>query len=383
MAVKKNHLFLIILFLAAIALPLVFSDKLAGKVSAMEKRTLAEFPRLLAEDGKLSPTFGSDLEKWIDDRVGLRVQAKSIQAFIDFKVLNTSPSKDVIVGSDGWFFYAGENNLEFAPVPRPLAQGELERIKQVQEAIQASMQKRGIKYVLVFIPSKESVYPEYMGGGFSVRDTTVDIVADYLQKNTTIPVINLKPDLLEAKKSEQVYYKNDTHWNGLGSYTGYSVIIHGLNDLGFIHSAPEAVTTSPSTHVGDLAVMMGGEDFLLPEAYDVIKKSPDHTVEITSGGDYDRLKALMDPEQVSHFSEYQNTSAEKVKLLIIGDSFFDGLRLPWLLAENFSQVDFVWTRFLKNEYVEQLKPDVVMVEMTERYITFVGTSFDPALSAAQ
>ena len=42
---NKNNVFLITVFIAAIILPLIFSDKEGGRISAMENRYLATFPK--------------------------------------------------------------------------------------------------------------------------------------------------------------------------------------------------------------------------------------------------------------------------------------------------------------------------------------------------
>ena len=128
----------------------------------------------------------------------------------------------------------------------PITQEMLENIKDSQVKIQEALNSRGIQYVIVFIPSKGSVYPEYLGGKFAVRETVIDIVTDYLRKNTTIPIINTKGDLLQAKTTRQVYFKTDTHWNGAGAYVGYSAVIDGLKQYGMIHSDPISISTSPS-----------------------------------------------------------------------------------------------------------------------------------------
>ena len=184
---KINNTLIVMVFLSAITLPLVFSDKAGGKVSVTENRYLATFPAILTADMRLVPGFTQGLESWINDNAGGRILSQKIRANIDYHIFHASPSSLVHIGEDGWFFYTGDNDLEIAMGNYPVTQEMLENIKDSQVKIQKALNSRGIQYVIVFTPSKGSVYPEYLGGKFAVRETVIDIVSDYLRKNTTIP----------------------------------------------------------------------------------------------------------------------------------------------------------------------------------------------------
>ncbi len=383
MTSNKHHFLLIIFFWAAISLPLVFSDKAGGKVSKIENRNLAVFPDILTKDMKLASGIRSGLENWINDNIGFRTQVKKLQINIDFKVFDISPNNDVVVGKDGWYFYNSGNNLELALGTYPVTQDQLIKIKENQEKIQRALNNKGIEYVIVLIPSKVSIYPEYIRGDFSVRTTAIDIVADYLQKNTTIPIINVKPIFLEAKQNERIYFKNDTHWNEKGSYIGYCSIITKLNEIGIIHSSPIAISTVPGNRIGDLTVIMGISDFVPPEPTDEIQILSPNANLIQAGIYFDNLNALIKSEGgVPAVYSYQNDKIETKKLLIYGDSFFAG-HLPGLLAENFSGVDYIWSHLVRNEMIELVKPNVVMLELTERNILLLAYDPDPNLVSTQ
>jgi len=46
------------------------------------------------------------------------------------------------------------------------------------------------------------------------------------EENPEIQLIDVRRELIEAKKNQQVYYKTDTHWNQRGAFVGYSKIIN-------------------------------------------------------------------------------------------------------------------------------------------------------------
>lgn len=72
-----------------------------------------------------------------------------------------------------------------------------------------------LNFYILSIPNKANVYPEYMPDTVVREDSTskTDLLMKYLSKNTDLNVVDAKPDLLKAKKKNQVYYKTDTHYN--------------------------------------------------------------------------------------------------------------------------------------------------------------------------
>jgi hypothetical protein len=85
--------------------------------------------------------------------------------------------------------------------------------------------------VVVIAPDKSTIYPEYMPDQIKVigSKSRLDQFVDYMHEYGQTPVIDLRPDLLEASKTEQVYYKTDTHWNLLGAHIAYAKIMSTLS----------------------------------------------------------------------------------------------------------------------------------------------------------
>jgi alginate O-acetyltransferase complex protein AlgJ len=380
MSLKINNFFIILLFLSAVTLPLVFSNKVGGEKSETENRYLATFPDIVTKDMKLSPGVKVGLENWINDNAGFRTQFQKFRTDFEYYVFHISPSNLVHIGEDGWFYYTGDNDLKIAEGDYPLTQQMLEKIKDNQVKIQNALSRSGIEYVIVFTPSKPSVYPEYLKGGkFFVKNTVIDIVSDYLRKNTTIPIINTKDNLLSAKDSGLVYFKTDSHWNESGAYVGYTAIINSLQQLGMVHSGPVKITTYPSTRKGEFSAMMGDINLLPAESYNATQIISPNAVSIQDGNYYNQMMKLTKLDKAYGYYSYQNNNAEKKKTLIYGDSYFGAWEMTQLLAENFSNLDFVWSDVLKENVVEQSKPDIVIMERTERYIFTLANDPDPSL----
>lgn len=378
---KKNSLFIVLVFLAAISLPFIFSNKHGGEISIVENRHLAIFPKIFTSEMKLAPGIRNGIESWIKDNCGFRAQLKKVQIAIDYNVFHVSSSDLVRLGREGWFYYTGGNNLEIAMGTYPLTSEMLEKIKENQVDIQQALKKKGIEYVLVLAPSKVSIYPEYLiGGNFQIRETAIDIVTEYLQKNTTIHVINTKNDLLNAKLTGDVYFKTDSHWNEAGAYVAYSSIINALNQWGIIHSTPIEINTEPSFHLGEATYLLGDLKLLPPEPFDSTLINSPSAVKNESSDDFLKIKEIIqkDDNTIKYFS-YINQDAENESALIYGDSFFGSWKMTDLFAENFRNLDFIWSDILKDDVIERVKPDLVIMERTERYIFALANDPDPDL----
>jgi hypothetical protein len=371
---RKNSIIVIILFIAVIWLPLIFSDKTGGATSETEKRQLAKFPTF-----SLSRTFASGLQNWINDNAGFRTQMQILNADISNKVLGTSSSNNVVIGKNGWYYYTGDNNISIETGGYELSKETLERIKENQVSLQNALRKKGIEYVLVLTPSKVSVYPENLPGNYNVHSTIIDEVSDYLQKNTTIPVINLKPDLLNAKQGSLVYHKTDTHWNESGAYIGYSAIINKLNLLGFINSSPAKISSISSTYKGEFSAMMGDPNLIPAESIKSTQITNPNSSIIQNGDLYNKIGELNKANDINTpYFMYENTTQNK-KALIYGDSFFGNWKIPQLFAENFSSMDFIWSDYISANIVDSVSPDILIMERTERYIYRLANIYDPKL----
>ena len=73
--------------------------------------------------------------------------------------------------------------------------------------------------------------------------------------------------------------------------------------------------------------------------------------------------------------DFANASpqADKRRVLLFGDSYahFDPTQLTGVLAETFRDVHFVWSTNVDWDHVEELRPDILICEMAERFLTRV------------
>jgi len=379
-----SKLLIIIAFLAILILPVVASDKVGGAPSPNENRYLAKFPIVVVEKYKIAPGLKNGFEAWLKDNLALREEAQRVRAYIDLRLFASSPSRLVHIGEDGWYFYTNDRNLEIGQGTHLLSNEELEAIRVNQVAIQTSLKQQGIDYVLALIPSKASVYPEFIkGGNYHVGKTLIDQVTTYLQENTNIPVINVKPELIKAKSEQDVYFRTETHWNHAGAYIGYSAIIDRLNELGMVQTQPVRISTVTATHNGEFSAMMGYPGLLPPETFAAtVIQNPQATLVNDSEKISQVKKIIADNDIVGEYFSYSNPSAEK-SALILGDSFFFTWKIPDLFAENFAEMNFIRTDLFVHEIIQTINPDIVIFERTERYIYSLANSANVKLDIPQ
>lgn len=112
---KKMKIIFILCFIIMISIPMMCVNRIQGKVSETEKRTLAQFPNFINEgDGKFNHNFPQEFNSWINDNIGFREFFGKINAKINYNLMESSPSNSVHIGKDGWLFYTNDNNIEIA-----------------------------------------------------------------------------------------------------------------------------------------------------------------------------------------------------------------------------------------------------------------------------
>ncbi|MNM92105.1 hypothetical protein D3C81_1044270 [compost metagenome] len=378
-----SNLIIVIGFLLLVFLPPLMVNRETGKISETENRFLAPFPELLNEDGKLVDGFKGGFEDWLNDNIGYRKQFVKLSSNIQYNLLHKSPSEKVQIGKDGWFFYTLDNNIEIAKGTYGINKELLENIKTTQEELQKYFDEKGIEYVLVLPTSKVSIYPEKISGGqYSVIETPVDIVSDYLRENTTIHVVDLKDQLLAEKKNRQVFFKTDTHWTEEGAYVAYRTIINDFNKSGLIDSKPVEVTLREDYRRGEFSAMMGDSELLPKEKYNATEIISQAAERVSEGEQFDRLNQMKDNLSLSNVYQYKNKTINDNKILIYGDSMFGGWNMTELLAENFSELTFAWINQgnfqnqIDKKMINDLNPDIVVLEITERYINQLGNKLN-------
>lgn len=368
---KTIEIIFTVISLALLLIPIIFFDREGGKVSATEKRKLAAPPTAAVG----TEEFKTQLTDYFNDNIGLREKMLKVRAYTMLKGMNLMPTDKVEKGKDGYYFYTPENNIDIAKGTYPLDEKMLRDIAKAQQAISDSYKAKGKSYVLVLTPSKTAIYPEYLYGDYSVRETPVDIVYSYLKENTDVTVINVKDKLLENKDKGQLFWKQDTHWTQLGAYYAYLAIAEGMNEAGITDITPVEVSPSTEDFHGELSTTIGVRGMLGIETADAIEFP--ETTRLRATGDFcKQLNAICRANGVGTSSEYaarvfENDSKKDapVLLMLTDSQFMTKRKLPNLLAESFSQTVLLRLREVNAEMDSLVDPDIVLFSCSERMIS--------------
>jgi len=348
-------------FLVAIWLPLagmiLSRDAAAGSAEKRNMAAVPPRPRGWRELADFPVGFG----KYFKDNFGFRRELIGWHASWKVKWLRVSTSPDVLIGKDGWLFYAGDGTLGSDNSLPPFTPGQLAHWRSVIEARRDWLKRRGIGYLFVIVPEKHTIYPEYMppGAGGAGKQSRLDQLTAHLRENSDLEVVDLRPALRRAKTAHEVYLRTDTHWNGRGAFASYQAIVGELSKsfpaVEPMSAADCTVTTRPFSE-GDLAFLMGLGNQYGEEAPYVAPRVPAFRLE----GD---LSVITARPVIS-----ERAGAGLPRLVMFRDSFATAL-IP-LLSQHFSRA--VYSTGYQHRFdpalVERERPDVVLQEMGERFL---------------
>ena len=356
----------VIAVVAVLLLVMATIDSLSGAAIRLEKRRPSAWPS--AKTLRSPAAFAAAFGQAFDDRFGMRSLLILAQHRVLVDIFGVSPVSNVMIGRDGWLFWLGEDGESLDRHYRGTRWvSDFEADAYVAEVRRRHeyLRRRGIAYLTVIVPEKFTIYPEYLPSWVHPGDdpTLLARTIDRLAKDGTVPYVDLRPLLREAKSRERLYYMTDSHWNLAGGAVGYLAIMRAVQTLlpGRIPSIAPPVRPPyvPGRDVfwGDLAQMIGipGE-FVEPDYLPLYKARRD-----PAGLG---LRARLVTPDIDAFKVYAQPDASLPRLIMDRDSMGNAL-MP-MLAENFSQTTCLVTATLDREQIDNVHPDIVIDEIVER-----------------
>ena len=364
-----NAWLMIALFGLVLLLPSIAQLLKIGGASG-ENRTLAPFPTLTRLKEIKDLTRMADA--YVNDRFGFRSQLVHANSMLRYR-MGLSSSKDVVIGSDGWLFYAANRILEQHTGVDVFKPDELERWVRQMEANRDWLEKRGIAFFIIAAPDKNTIYPEKLPDyprqpGAMTR---LDQVAARLRMST-LEFIDPRSALVAAKdRGLKVYFEGDTHWTQRGAFIAYSLLMDHVR-IRFPDLRPMTIgdyeislETKPAADLARLLTLEGDLQYSI-ERFQL--RQPSHQI--------GNVATTYRPGWPWRVEEVRNTLREHPRLLVMGDSFTDYVLGPNFLYETFR--DPVWTNHHLGNFnfklVEEIKPAIVVYQFAERYLhAAVGT----------
>lgn len=336
--------------------------------SSRENRVLATMPPAPKSIGDFI-AWRAEIDNFLKDHFGFR--EFYIKLYHEtLRLFNVMPvSVPVLQGLDGWYFFTLFHMIDDFYGRIPLSDTQLQAWIEAQKARKRWLGERGIHYLLLIAPNKQSIYPQMLvPNALAMRgQSRYDQLLAKLGGETP----DFMPDLQRIFKayadkpsSPLLYYKTDTHWNDLGAYLAFGEIMKKLSawfpDTNF--KTDFLIIPQVKRGSGDLAKMMMRSD--LGEISPMLAPARRHFKILPLS--YPISDIPREPDRPSFLTRLPDPG-NRPRALIFRDSFF--VPMVPLLAENFSEILFIWKGYDQKNVEEALKyfkPDVVIEEIVER-----------------
>ncbi len=281
---------------------------------------------------------------------------------------------DVHVGHDGWLFLVGGTNGVLDQYRR--APGDWRHYlgwrRLIADRVRRCARLRAT-YLHVIVPEKLTVYDDRLDGlAVETRDGPARRTPRWLRLSPARrALVDLVGPLRAARHGEPLYLRTDSHWSAAGAHVAYRAICARLgavprDDL-LDDPRPEI------TILGDL----GGK--LSPPVTEVARPArlPRTAVRASASPIVERFEAegriadLHSGARVVFRNDAPGTDPRR--LVLFGDSYAHFLwtlrtgTLTGFLAETFAEVHFLWSPTLDWAYLREVRPDVVVGEIAERF----------------
>lgn len=364
---SKPHItFRVVLFMVILLLPMgmmVFDIDL--KVNLDENRQLAPLPKM-----RINRKLAKSVDRYLDDHFGGRQLLAKTALLYDRRIMEKPVINSVLYGENGWFYYA-KSNIEKKYIGAGRLSGEeLASMRQTILGQYRFCRDRGIHYLFVVAPDKNTIYPEHLPDWLRGRCgvTPLQQLKAEMRSYPEIAILDLSEVMLNKKRNGLLYWKSDTHWTQLGAYYGYWGIVSELS-AGFSAIQPMAIDAFQidvvSRKGGDLAIMVGEEQHVLEKRLMFTPKNGWRAKRVTPDRFYQEHYALR-PQDDDRLIVMQKEDHQLPRAVMFRDSFAVSLR-PFL-AEHFQRFVIHW-RFFDEDMVSREKPDIVIVQAVERSLS--------------
>ncbi len=362
-----------LLFLVLVSFPLLNGIfNLVPSSGVTEKRRLAPPPVFRPA----SPwDYSRQFTGFFKDHFSLRGHFIYLGSWLKYRLFSTPAVPKVLVGREGWLFLDRLNQqpgtVEYFRSTSLFTEVQLEQWARLLRQRYRWLAERGIDYVFMIVPNKNTIYPEYMPPRIrkAHRESRMDQLLAYLRQHAPeVAVPDLRPALMEAKKKHPqypLYPRTDSHWNDYGAYTGYRELMRYISGRfeSFRGAAPiplERFKITTQNRLGcDLAEMLSLQHGVMRE--NMLHLTPEPPFTAVTG-------ALPPLSRLVRRGFSQCPAAKLPNMVMIHDSCFTRLR-PFL-AESFSRVCYVWDwgRGFFPRVFDEEKPKLVLDQMAERFL---------------
>lgn len=288
---------------------------------------------------------------------------------LDSRMRHKHRDTDVHVGRDGWLFLIGGSNRVLGQYRRSLSgwwrlRGWARRIA----ARTVRAQGLGIRCVHILVPEKLTVYDDRTEGlRYDPAQSPARRLAYRLMGLSGY--VDIVAPMRAVRDETPLFRRTDSHWTYDGCLIAYRALMRACGAI----PPPDIAERPRFTHEG---------------LWDLGEKLPEPPRETVTNWaiDRDAVRIYASPrveayEAAGRASDlhvgahviYRNSApyADPRRLVLFGDScaHYTPIFLTGFLAESFCEVHFIWSSSIDWGYVERVKPDILIVEMAERFLS--------------
>jgi alginate O-acetyltransferase complex protein AlgJ len=265
----------------------------------------------------------------------------------------------VVEGKDGWLFLARDTNHVIHQHTGRLqfSRRQLEDWRHVLETRAAWLGEWGIPYVFMVPPNSHAVYPENLPDDVvTVAERPILQLQRHLRDTgSDARIIYPLEELRAHKQRDLVYIATDTHWNELGAFIAYKVLMKEIaqHSVEVLDIPWERIFVSRAEWPGDLGSKVTPERRSTQLYVDISHRQTHYAFD---------NRVMFAGRRV----EYTCRAAPPTTCLVHGDSFTE--KIMHFLGESFARVVFCQMPSLDFQVVTALQPDVVIGVLNERFL---------------
>lgn len=327
-----------------IVIPTLFFNRDSNQYSYIDNRMLTELDDLSA----------SNIENYINDRIGLRKEMIFVFNKINKILFNYSSNPKYIYSDDGREVY---NKIELEDTQENYYSSFSKAIINIKNYLN----NKNIPFYYVITPSKASIYSDSLPSYYNYSDKSI---VDYQNNliNNGITCIDLFSLLKEESKTNRVFnYQYDVfHWNDYGLFIGSNAILKEINK-----NFPNVRENTIEDFIID---KVQGKDLIKNEYYidETINFYKIKNAFIDLSDDYRNKLDLYDDFQ--EFYYYKTNNVDKPKILMFGGSYFVNdnrfehlcnQSSEFIIIHNYNNI------FNIKKYIEMFNPDLVILDTCE------------------
>ena len=278
-------------------------------------------------------------------------------------------------GLDGWLFLRGGTNFVTSLYSRDsghLPDAKIALWKILIEHRAARCKALGIECAHLIVPDKLTIYGDKQSEPLVDPELAPAIrLAELLQSSpASASYLDLVGPMRAQRRMCDVYWRTDSHWSPEGCHLAYRALCERLK------LDPEEDLLDRPHETFSAPMDLGGR--VDPMKWETVRKynfaEKARRVWINRVTRYLEDPVYQEEIHVGARSRFHNPNARNQKsVLIVGDSYArpGSDSLTGMLAETVRTLEFVWSSEIDWRMVKRTRPDILIVEVAERFLTLL------------